>query len=73
MVRQLISREDLAQRIGVARQTLARWHVEVQKGVRDFPSTYRVGRKAMYDCSEIERWIETRRTRDAGPASPVAA
>lgn len=58
MIPKLISRQDLAERIGVARQTLARWACEGSG-----PAIYKIGRRAMYDEAEVSAWLETRRRR----------
>jgi predicted DNA-binding transcriptional regulator AlpA len=57
-VKELICRKDLARRLGIANQTLARWAVEGTG-----PAMYRIGRRVMYDVAEVTAWLETRRRR----------
>ena len=65
-MKELIARRDLAARIGLKTQTLARWAVE---GFG--PAVYRVGGRAMYSVDEVDRWLESRRAAVAN--SPQAA
>ena len=46
------TRTELAQELGLARETLARWKVE-NKG----PPATKVGRKVLYDRESTERWL----------------
>jgi predicted site-specific integrase-resolvase len=53
---ELMNREQLAARLGVAKQTLARWAVE-GKG----PVMHAVGRRVMYSETDVTAWLATRR------------
>ncbi len=47
-----ISREQLADELGLASDTLARWEAR-QLG----PPCTRIGRKVLYRCASVQEWI----------------
>jgi DNA-binding transcriptional MerR regulator len=55
-MRTLISRRELAERLGCSPHTLAIWAL---KGV--YLPVIKVGSRAMYDPADIERFIEARK------------
>ena len=57
-----LRREDLADQLGVAVSTLARWHAQ-----RVGPPCSRVGRRVLYRRSGVQKWL---RDRELGPVGP---
>ena len=54
-----ISRNDLAQELGVCEETLRRW-ADARRG----PAFVRAGRKILYRRTTVLEWLETQEVRD---------
>ena len=68
-MRELLDSDGAATYLHLARQTLAKMRV-----TGTGPPYYKVGRRVLYDRTELDGWLDTRRRRstfDVGPEAPV--
>lgn len=56
----LLSRQEVADRLGVSTQTLAKWAYQSSG-----PPYYRLGKHARYDWAEVQTWLDSRRVESA--------
>ncbi|MBU9710120.1 helix-turn-helix domain-containing protein [Paenibacillus sp. AK121] len=57
----MVSRQDLAQQLGLSADTLRRWEAE-----GDGPASIRVGRRVLYRVSVVNAWLRARERKAKG-------
>ncbi|MDO5623032.1 MAG: helix-turn-helix domain-containing protein [Paracoccus sp. (in: a-proteobacteria)] len=62
ILRDWMSRAELAQTLGLTSDTLARWETR-----RIGPPCVRIGRKIIYRRAAVQSWLLDQETRKAGP------
>ena len=59
----MVSRQDLAQKLGLSVETLRRWETE-----GDGPPSIRVGRRVLYRATAVNAWLRARERKAKGSA-----